>query len=328
MIDLWAATGPKRILITTPNAGKVGYDEALVHNPEHIWEPTEQLIEDLTPAGYECAVSKSSEADFFLIELNKVPVAVTTGTTEQRISELAAENDNLRRLAEEREIYAASLTGNQRALENQVQQLDEQVTRVLPAKIDNLEKDLTKTRAAKQQVERDLNEVLQSRSWKLTKPLRSASRRTASLMGRNKNEPVEEPPEARAFAEPDVYPEGTGVCTVISKNYLAQARVLVASFKEHHPDIPFYVLLADKLDGYFDPRKEQFELLELDQLDIPDPDRFRFHYNVLEHDTAVKPYFFSCLLRNYGLKKLVYLDPDIQVLDRLDNLFSLLDEHS
>ncbi len=122
--------------------------------------------------------------------------------------------------------------------------------------------------------------------------------------------------------------QAIGVCTVISKNYLAQARVLVDSFKQHHPDIPFYVLLADRVDGAFDPGAEAFHLVDLDELDIPDPNRFRFHYNVLEHDTAVKPYFFSCLLTKYGLKKLVYLDPDIQVMDTLDDLFALLDNHS
>ncbi|HEY8490962.1 MAG TPA: methyltransferase domain-containing protein, partial [Dehalococcoidia bacterium] len=133
-------------------------------------------------------------------------------------------------------------------------------------------------------------------------------------------------PAQGALPEPNL--EGAAACTVISKNYLPQARVLVDSFLEHHPGVPFYVLLADRLDGCFDPAGERFQLVELDQLAIPEPEWFRFKYTVLEHDTAVKPYFFSYLLEQVGVRKLIYLDPDILVLGSLQEVYALLETHN
>ena len=34
-------------------------------------------------------------------------------------------------------------------------------------------------------------------------------------------------------------------CTIIARNYLAQARVLAETFREHHPDGRFFVLVID-----------------------------------------------------------------------------------
>ena len=34
-------------------------------------------------------------------------------------------------------------------------------------------------------------------------------------------------------------------CTIVARNYLAQAQVLVDSFRRHHPDGTFDVLLID-----------------------------------------------------------------------------------
>ena len=35
-------------------------------------------------------------------------------------------------------------------------------------------------------------------------------------------------------------------CTIVARNYLAQAQVLVDSFRRHHPDGTFDVLLVDE----------------------------------------------------------------------------------
>ena len=45
-------------------------------------------------------------------------------------------------------------------------------------------------------------------------------------------------------------------CTIVSKNYLPFARVLARSYVEHHPGVRFFVLLVDRVDGYFDPAEE------------------------------------------------------------------------
>src|SRR5262245_55679495 len=119
-----------------------------------------------------------------------------------------------------------------------------------------------------------------------------------------------------------------GACTIVSKNYLAQARALAESLRATHPGLPFHVLLVDRVEGRFDPAAEPFEVLELERLPVPDPRRWCFQYNVTELNTAAKPYFLAHLFAAHGYRQLVYLDPDILVLGDLEPLFDLLELHS
>ena len=117
------------------------------------------------------------------------------------------------------------------------------------------------------------------------------------------------------------------ICTIIAKNYVAYARVLARSFREHHPDARCYTLVIDDVDGYLDPAEEPFELLTPDQLDLADFERMAARYDVLELSTAVKPWLLRHLLYDRGLEKVAYLDPDIQVCSSLDEIDALLDDH-
>jgi SAM-dependent methyltransferase len=123
-------------------------------------------------------------------------------------------------------------------------------------------------------------------------------------------------------------PIDAAACTIISKNYIALARTLADSFYKFHPDVPFFVLLVDRVDGYFDPEREVFYLVGTDELDIPERESFCFKYNILELNTAVKPYFLSHLFDKYGIKKLIYFDPDILITEKVSHLFKLLDHYS
>jgi len=116
-------------------------------------------------------------------------------------------------------------------------------------------------------------------------------------------------------------------CTIVSRNYLAFARVLARSFREHQPHGRFFVLLVDEVDGCFDPAQEPFELIEVSALAprIPELRAFLFKYTLLEVNTAVKPYLLEHLLEMDGIDRLVYLDPDILVLRPLDALEAMLD---
>jgi hypothetical protein len=117
-------------------------------------------------------------------------------------------------------------------------------------------------------------------------------------------------------------------CTVISKNYIALARTLADSFHRFHPEVPFFVLLVDRVDGYFKPEQELFHLVGVDELNIPDKNSFCFKYNILELNTAVKPYFLFHLFEKYGINKLIYFDPDILITEKVSQLFELLDTYS
>ncbi len=113
-------------------------------------------------------------------------------------------------------------------------------------------------------------------------------------------------------------------CTIVSANYLPFARVLARSFREAHPQARFFTLLVDRVEGRFGPAEEPFELIQVEQLAIPDLAAFLFKYTVLEANTAVKPWFLEHLFDHCGVERLLYLDPDIQVFEPLDPLFERL----
>jgi glycosyltransferase involved in cell wall biosynthesis len=115
------------------------------------------------------------------------------------------------------------------------------------------------------------------------------------------------------------------VCTIVSANYLAFARVLAASLAEYHPEARVVVLLVDRADGRFDPDQEPFELLQVEEMPtLPEPLPFLFKYTVLEANTAVKPYLLEHLL-SQGAERVLYLDPDIQLFGRLQMVEEALD---
>jgi hypothetical protein len=77
------------------------------------------------------------------------------------------------------------------------------------------------------------------------------------------------------------------ICTIIAKNYVAHARVLATSLREHHPGATCYVLVIDDVERYIDPASEPFELVRPDQLDIDDYEHMAAIYDVLELPGAV-----------------------------------------
>lgn len=120
---------------------------------------------------------------------------------------------------------------------------------------------------------------------------------------------------------------GVAVATVVAKNYLSFARVLADSFRRQHSDVPFYVLLADEVDGYFDPAKESFGLLRLDDLCIPDLPRFRFHYTQQELTYAATPYLLEHLLEQ-GFARAAFLKQESLVLGDLSPVLELMKGNS
>ena len=109
------------------------------------------------------------------------------------------------------------------------------------------------------------------------------------------------------------------VGTVLAKNYLAFARVLAGSFRRQHPDVPFFAVLADRADGYFDPADEPFSVIELDELAIPDLRATTFRYSRFPLAVVAKPYLLRNLL-DRGFEAALFLDVDIEVTGDLTYL--------
>lgn len=132
------------------------------------------------------------------------------------------------------------------------------------------------------------------------------------------------PSQTRSGGAPGKQPIAQG-CTIVASNYLAQARVLAASFKRYHPDWPFAILVVDDAGSQ---QSDGVQLLNLGDIGLEEGDEFRMPmiYNVTELSTAVKPWLLK-RLRKRGLP-VIYFDPDIQIFAPLDDIAELAQEHS
>lgn len=108
------------------------------------------------------------------------------------------------------------------------------------------------------------------------------------------------------------------IFTICAKNYLAQALSLKRSVKETNPGADFYIFISDDKTGV-----EDQDFMFLDDSWIPGWKKMAFKYNVIEFSTSIKPFCIEYLFKKY--RKVVYLDPDIYVTDRLDVVFDALD---
>ena len=119
--------------------------------------------------------------------------------------------------------------------------------------------------------------------------------------------------------------------TSISSNYLPKALILANSVRRHRPEAPFYVVLCDKPPAELPRFGWAFSkvfLLEDLRLPVEDVEQWVFKHTVVELCTAVKAPFMVQAMEELQIDKLVYLDPDIVVLDKLQELETLLETHS
>jgi len=114
--------------------------------------------------------------------------------------------------------------------------------------------------------------------------------------------------------------------TIVSRNYLAYALTLMQSVAARHPDSKRYLCLADERAGDRALDTDLFETVTIDQLGLPNFDAFVFRYDIMELNTAVKPYMFEWLRMRNPAAGLVYLDPDIYVLRPLADVAQAFDE--
>lgn len=132
---------------------------------------------------------------------------------------------------------------------------------------------------------------------------------------------------ARAVSKIEEEAHGLNICTIIARNYVAFARVLAESFKAAHPDGKCTVLVIDDPTGFIDPGEEPFELLRINEIGIPDPERMAAWYDVMELSTAVKPWLLRTLLERPDYDHIVYLDPDIRIFAPLEEIENRVAEH-
>ena len=117
----------------------------------------------------------------------------------------------------------------------------------------------------------------------------------------------------------------TAIFTIVSNNYLHFARTLLGSVRQQHPECSRYCVVVDQDYFYARELDDEFKLITLDDLSLPDLEKFMFRYNIVEVNTAVKPWAFSFLAdKNYT--RIVYMDPDIYLYTRMTEIFKALDD--
>ncbi len=123
----------------------------------------------------------------------------------------------------------------------------------------------------------------------------------------------------------------TLVFTLCSVNYLAQAHTLGDSLREQNPGFEYIIGLVDKLETKdIDKSKlPDYQLLEVDKINIPDFEGMCDRYDITELNTAVKPYYFDYFLKSRPeITNIVYFDPDIIVFDKLTHLEKNLEKYN
>ncbi len=113
--------------------------------------------------------------------------------------------------------------------------------------------------------------------------------------------------------------------TICANNYLAHAKTLAVSFKTQHPDIKFMIAILDEPNQKIDYNSlGADEVLWIPKL-MPDLiDELKSVYGIAELCTVVKPELFKYFYNN-GCEKLLYIDPDIKVFSKLNEVFEALD---
>jgi hypothetical protein len=117
-------------------------------------------------------------------------------------------------------------------------------------------------------------------------------------------------------------------CTLVSNNYLALARVLAESYREQHPGARVITCIVDTPDPSVRYADLPFETIFVSDLGLANFANLAFRYNVLELNTAVKPFLLEALRLRLGLERIFYLDPDILVLAPLTGLEQALERGS
>jgi len=115
--------------------------------------------------------------------------------------------------------------------------------------------------------------------------------------------------------------------TIISNNYISQARVFARSFLHHNPGGSVQVAIVDVPDPAIDYDREPFETVFASEFGIPNFPHVAFKYSILELNTAVKPSFLRHLHQTAGCSSLCYFDPDILVTADLAELYEKVAAH-
>lgn len=113
------------------------------------------------------------------------------------------------------------------------------------------------------------------------------------------------------------------IFTICSNNYVPYASVFFESARVFHPEVDIYLCLVDTLHPLV-TYPGGCSIIQAADLPICAFEEFAFRYDVMEINTAVKPFMFSHLFDNLGYDQVLYFDPDIQIFSTLEQIWDPL----
>ncbi|WP_108507838.1 hypothetical protein [Polynucleobacter acidiphobus] len=118
------------------------------------------------------------------------------------------------------------------------------------------------------------------------------------------------------------------IVTIISANYLAYAKTLALSVKKADHGA-LLVLIADKKASCKEKLEyiSEFDYIFAEDIGIQSIHEMAFKYDITEFNTALKPFFLEYVINNIN-DRVVYLDPDVFVYERLTPIQDALQRSS
>lgn len=110
--------------------------------------------------------------------------------------------------------------------------------------------------------------------------------------------------------------------TSINYNYFSKASLLAQSVKAVYPGSLFIVMLTEReINDEIKPTKDIDQIILTKDIGFGTYEKFIFKFNVVEACTAVKGQAFDYIFNNFEEhNKVVYLDPDICLYSKMDEL--------
>jgi hypothetical protein len=110
--------------------------------------------------------------------------------------------------------------------------------------------------------------------------------------------------------------------TICSNNYLAQASVLMESFKKYNSGFHTAIVLVDEINdtvNYAEIKSDEITLIsELDSYCLI---QLYYKYNIIELSTAIKPFVFKYYIEKYAdVSLMYYFDPDLKFFSDIDSI--------
>jgi hypothetical protein len=117
--------------------------------------------------------------------------------------------------------------------------------------------------------------------------------------------------------------------TVVTNDYLVQARTLGNSFLKYNPGYIFVIGLLDETGtGQHNNVSDRFKYIQVSDLEIGYIEEMRERYSNFEFSCALKPFFADHILKELEAEHVIYLDSDIYVFSTFSEIEDLFKPYS